>query len=298
MKQIWSKKSTFVPVSQENRLSLIVLQQFFPKATELFFFTPAGELVTVTKLITKAGSTLFCLPPSPNIAFIALTKEEANNIELEEVSMNRNRRKEEVVDPVARGLVNDLARHMSCLQEQLDQMKRQQEQQLQLILNQIVNTDKPATELDRKGNSCSENAIERGNSNPWPLVMCDIEKEKKGSLGDIGTYASIVLPSAEGVPGVGNSKSANTSLLATDSQPKAEVPKEHLGTANNIESLGSEETDCALQDIVTIRPKIIKRQGVVTIRPRIVNRQARSMNAVSSSVTQKSDLCEQNITDW
>ena len=53
------------------------------QATELFFFTPAGDLATVAKLITKAGSTLFCLPSSLNLVFIALTKEEAENLEWE-----------------------------------------------------------------------------------------------------------------------------------------------------------------------------------------------------------------------
>ena len=76
--------------------------------------------------------------------------------------MGRERRGDEVVDPVARGLVNDLARHMRCLQEQLDQVKTQQ---LQLILNQIVNTDRPTTEVEPTGKSWSENAIEKENSN-------------------------------------------------------------------------------------------------------------------------------------
>ena len=31
VKGLWSKESSFVPVSKENLLSLIVLQQFFPK---------------------------------------------------------------------------------------------------------------------------------------------------------------------------------------------------------------------------------------------------------------------------
>ena len=91
----------------------------------------------MTRLVTKAGSTLFCLPSSVNIAF-ALAKEEAEDMVMEGVSLDRKwrmcieRRKEEVVDLVARGLVNDLAEHMSCLHEQLDQLKRQQ---LQLILD-------------------------------------------------------------------------------------------------------------------------------------------------------------------
>lgn len=265
-----SKESTSVPISKENLLSLIVLQQFFPKATELFFFTPAGDLATVTKLMTKAGSTLFCLPSSLNIVFIALTKEEAKNMEWEGVSldrkwrmcMERERRKEEVVDLVARGLVNDLARHMSCLQEQLDQVKRQQ---LQLILNQII--DKPSTEVEPKGKSCSENAIEKKeNSN-----TCNVEKGKEGPLQGSGgdtDNASIFLPSAQETAG-----STRGSGCASVTDKKSKVIQKQGKAVNVLEVSDSEETDCALQGVVTIRPRIIKRQ--------------RGATAVNSSISQQ-----------
>lgn len=271
VKEFWSKESTFVPVSRENLLSLVVLQQFFPKATELFFYTPAGDLASVTKLMTKAGSTLFIMPPNLNLAFIALTKEDAENMEWEGVSldrkwrmcMGRERRGDEVVDPVARGLVNDLARHMRCLQEQLDQVKRQQ---LQLILNQIVNTDRPTTEVEPTGKSWSENAIEKENSNmadAGPQLMGDMETGKEGSLqGSGGETVSTFLPSEQrlkgdtiekGTAGNSDSESTRASLLITDEKGEA---------MNKMKVLKSEETDCNFQGVVTIRPRIIKRQIV------------------------------------
>ena len=42
----------------------------------------------MTRLVTKAGSTLFCLPSSVNIAF-ALAKEEAEDMVMEGVSLDR-----------------------------------------------------------------------------------------------------------------------------------------------------------------------------------------------------------------
>ena len=265
------------------------------QATELFFYTPAGDLATVTKLMTKAGSTLFCLPPSLNLAFIALTKKDAENMEWEGVSldrkwrmcMERERRGDEVVDPVARGLVNDLARDMRCLQEQLDQVKRQQ---LQLILNQIVNTDRPITEVELTGKSWSENAIEKEISNvadAGPQLMGDMETGKEGSLqGSGGETVSTFLPSEQrlkgdtiekGTAGNSDSESTRASLLVTDALPKAKVHQEFLGTLKNVSKgkvqeqgeamnkmkvLESEETDCNFQGVVTIRPRIIKRQIV------------------------------------
>ena len=95
--------------------------------------------------------------------------------------MERERRKikeDEVVDLVARGLVGDLARHMSCLQEQVDQVKRQQ---LQLILNQIV---KATAEVETEEISCPENAKENGNlllADSKPLSMFDMGKTRNGN---------------------------------------------------------------------------------------------------------------------
>ena len=100
----------------------------------------------------------------------------------------RERRKikeDEVVDLVARGLVGDLARHMSCLQEQVDQVKRQQ---LQLILNQIV---KATAEVETEEISCPENAKENGN-----LLLADSRPLSKFDMGKMGKGESLVTRSA------------------------------------------------------------------------------------------------------
>ena len=225
------------------------------------------------ELMTKAGSTIFCLPPTLYLTFFALTKEEAENLEREGISldrkwkmcMERKTEKEEVVDPVAKGLVNDLARHMSCLQEQVDQVKRQL---LQLILNQIVNTDKAATEVEPEGKSCSENATEKENFNiadTRPLSMCVEKTRKEGSKEDTGIACqthclsenvSSFLPSSQRMAGVGDNESK-----VSDEQSKAKVHHEHKVTMNNMGVVKSKETACALQGVVTIRPRIIKRQS-------------------------------------
>ena len=189
--------------------------------------------------------------------------------------MGRERRKDEVVDSVARGLVNDLAKHMSCLQEQLDQVKTQQ---LQLILNQIVNTDRPTTEVEPTGKSWSENAIEKENSNmadAGPQLMGDMETGKEGSLqgswGETGNNVSTFLPSEQRLTGdtiekgtarASDSESTRASLLVTDVLPKGKVHQEQGEAMNKMKALEFEDTDSTLQGVVTIRPRIIKRQIV------------------------------------
>ena len=172
--------------------------------------------------------------------------------------MNRERRKEEVVDPVARGLVSDLARHMSCLQEQLDQVKRQ-------LMQLTLNTAK-TTKVESKSKGCSENAMKKGNSkmaNPMPLFTGDVEKGNEeslqGSRVETGNDASISPPSAEGMPGVMNNKSTRASLLSTDAEPKAKLHQKYPRTTNKMKISESDETNCALQGVVSIRPRIIKR---------------------------------------
>ena len=215
--------------------------------------------------------------------------------------MERERRKikeDEVVDLVARGLVGDLARHMSCLQEQVDQVKRQQ---LQLILNQIV---KATAEVETEEISCPENAKENGNlllADSRPLSKFDMGKmgngeslvsegvtrrgsnfrlSAKGMAGQMddiettkregspvsdgdATSKSTFIPRTHGMEGGGNTMEGEmdnmvltrASLQATEANPKREMHQEHGQTSSNMGSLDSPN-----QNIVTVRPRIIKRQ--------------------------------------
>ena len=235
------------------------------QATELFFYTPAGDLATVTKLITKSGSMLFCLPYSLNGVF-ALTKEEAENMVREGVGLDTKwwmcrEMKEEVEDPVARK--SDLARHMSCLQEQLDQMKMLQLQLSELTLNCLKRlstltsgVEKPSSVVEPRSKSCSENSIESGNRDMAdPRLMGESEKD-----------VSISLPGAQGMAKNSN-KSTKDSCCVSVADKNSTLIQEQRENADSL------ETGFALQEVVTIRPRIIKRRQSVVAVNSSVNQQ-------------------------